>query len=302
MHSRRAVRLLQLIGVFFILALTATGCGSVRSRLVPMATTPIATPSRGRTEARLRTTVNTATQPAEDPGGIALYLPRAQVEGGVAVRFHEHFALRIQAGTFLDVDAQRIGSNTYRSPGQSGYLVGVAPTLTFPLDSGRTLLAIAPDISLAVVPYVWEEWEYDCPDAEPGARCGGATSDRFSLGFVLGGSVSASRWLDDLVRMTGSVAVRGQPGDRGAFTSDAPTDFGHVAVVLGAEVLFQIIDELSVAIESQWLGVVGPYVVYPSVGVTIGGTFGQGPGVDPRHPDAPPRPGPERAAPTIRPL
>jgi hypothetical protein len=269
--------------------------------LVPMATTPIATPSRGRVEARLRTTVDTGVRPSEEPASTALYLPRVQIDGGAGIRFHEHFTLRVRLGTFLDVDAQRVGADTHRPPGLAGYMVGVAPTLTVPLDRGRTLLTVGPDFTLALGSIRWEEYELcETPDGET-YNCG-AEYDRIWLAMMFGGSASASRWLGDVVRITGTLGVRSQPGYDGAFASDMPTDFGLVAVVLGAEVLFQITDELLLAVESQWLGVAGPYVVYPTVGITLGGTFGRGPGFDPRHPDAPPRTRPEPATPTIRPL
>lgn len=263
--------------------LLVVGCGTIESRLVPLATSPISAPSRGRVQAHLRATANTGVEPSTEPASTALYLPRAQIEGGAGIRFHELFTLRLQGGIFLDLDAQRVGSDLHRAPGLAGYMVGVAPTLTVPLDHGRTLFTVAPDVWLLVPTVRWAEHDTCVGPAGESVDCG-TESDRAWIGYMFGGSVSASRWLGDVVRITGTVGARSAPGADDAFGSDLPTDFGHVAAVLGAEVLFQLTDDVILAVESQWIAVAAPYWIYPTVGLTVGGSFGRGPGDDPLDP------------------
>ncbi len=264
----RALRQLSVLSLLLI-----GGCGTLHSMTVPMALNPISAPSRGKVLVQARATANTGVAPSDDRGEPAAYLPRAQIEGGVPIRFSRYFTMRIRAGVFLDVDAQPLNGNGHGAPGRAGYTFGVAPTFTIPIDHGRTLLTVAPDLNVAVMPSVWGE-STTCTDADGlPVSCGGDV-EQFEMGIVLGGAVGAFRWFGDHVRLGGTLGVRGQPSVGGAFASEPPSALGHVAVVLGAEVLVQVTEGLFFSVESQWLGVVGPYAVYPTVGLTLGGSFG----------------------------
>ena len=249
--------------------------------LVPMALNPTSTPSRGRAQLRERTTVNTLTTASEDDEYAASYLPRVQIEGSVAVRASRYFVLRAQFGSFLDVDAQRVTANRNRAPQRAGYVIGATPTVTIPLDHARTLLTVGAHLSLAILPIAWAPYE-ECTDASGVVHdCGGPTEQEMRAGWVVGGGFGAFRWIDDRVRVGGTVGVRGQPVFTEAVSPRPPTSLGHVALVLSAEAQVQLTEALFLSFESQWLGVIGPYSVLPTVGLTLGGTIGDGPGEDP---------------------
>ena len=248
--------------------------------LAPMALNPISTPSRGRTQIHVRETTNTGVSPASERLE-GFYLPRAQLEGGVGIRASRYFAMRIRVGTFLPEDAQRVTSSASGAPGRPGISFGLAPTLTVPLDSARTLLTLAPDLTFATLPITAR----DCgpsDDVDGGDyffTCGGEHESTLA-GFAAGGAVAAFRWIDDRMRLGATIGVRTQPTFKRAFSSEPP-GVGHIAVVLGVEMFLQISDRLFFSLESQWLGVVAPYFVYPTVGLMFGGSVADGPGRDP---------------------
>jgi hypothetical protein len=267
------------------LCLVLAGCGTVRSTLLPLALEPPIPESHGGGEVHVRETTLTGLSRSREPATSALYLPRSQLDGGGSVRLGRFFTLRFHGGSAIDAGALAAGSSDDAAPGRAAWYVGASPTFTFRFDHGRTQLAIGPDVTAAFVPYVWDD-RYECGTVEAPATCGGV-SDATWVAIMIGSSFSASHWLADWIRIGGSFGVRAQPTLDSAFAEEdeAPTSLGYVAFAVQAEVRFQIIDELGIGIESQWIAPVGPYVLYPTVGATIYGTFGDGPDEDPRDPD-----------------
>ena len=262
-------------------------CGTTRSILVPMALNPISTPSRGRAQLRERATAGTLVVPSEQRGHLAQYLARVQLDTELAIRASRYFTLRLHGGTFLAAGAQRVNAGDGVGPGddagpaRAGYVFGGTPTLTVPLDHARTLLTLETQLGFAFLPMVWVP-EYTCDEGpEEPYFCSGAEEQTTTFGIVAGVGIGAFRWIDRRLRVGGVVAVRGQPTANHAFDAPPPTAFGHVAIVLSAEAQLQLSEAVFVAFETQWIGVIGPYTVLPSFGLTIGGKLGDGPGQDP---------------------
>lgn len=268
----------------FTLLLLASGCGTLRSQLVPLPANPTPAPSRGRVEVRGRVLVQTDVEPSTASGSAAVYVPRAQIEGAAGIRLHEHFTMRVHYGSFLDAGALRVSRDPHRPPGLAGWYGLADPTLTLPLDHGRTLLAAGLEGGFAILPIRWEEAVFsDCTDSSGEVvPCSGPESDELRVNFLVGANLSASRWLGEAVRLTGTLGVRSQPSLNTAFGQPATSVLGHFVVAVGAEARLQMTDEVSLALEGQWMWIDAPYLLYPTVGLSIGGTFGPGPGEDPR--------------------
>jgi hypothetical protein len=263
--------------------LACAGCGTVRSALVPLALEPPIPESHGRGEVHVRETTLTGVRASTAPSSSALYLPRVQLDGGGSIRINRLFTFRVHGGSAIDAGAVAAGASAW-APGRAGWYAGVSPTFTFRFDHGLTQLAVGPDLTVAFIPFVWDE-RYECGTVEEPATCGGV-SDETWFAFMIGGSFSASRWITDWLRIGGSFGVRAQPTLDEAFgdNDQAPTFLGYVAFALQAEVRFQIVDELALAIQSQWIAPIGPYLLAPTIGATIYGTFGDSIDEDPRDP------------------
>jgi hypothetical protein len=245
-----------------LIALLCLACGTVRSALVPLAIEPPIPQARGRAEVQVRATALTG------------------VDGGGSVRLSRYFALRFNAGSAIDAGALRAGGSA-EAPRLAGWYGTVSPSLLYPLDHGRTQLGLSVDVSAAAVPYVWEE-SYECTSA-PDGFCT-STSQEMWVAFLLGTSLSVARWVGDVVRLAASIGARVQPTLDSAFADEnrAPTGLGYLAVAMQVEARFQIAREFALAVNSQWVAPVGPFWVYPTVGLTLSGTIdGDSPGEDP---------------------
>lgn len=215
-------------------------------------------------------------------GSVVVYVFCVQIEGAAGIWLHEHFTMRVHYGSFLDAGALRVSRDPHRPPGLAGWYGLADPTLTLPLDHGCTLLAAGLEGGFAILPIRWEEVVFsDCIDFfGEVVLCLGLESDEFWVNFLVGVNFLVLCWFGEVVCLIGILGVCSQFSFNMVFGQLVMLVFGYFVVVVGVEVWFQMIDEVSFVFEGQWMWIDVFYFFYLMVGFLIGGIFGLGFGED----------------------
>jgi hypothetical protein len=289
------------LACFFLLSLASlAGCipqdyTAIRqSTLVPVPTMPPPVTRRGRADVQLGDSIATILgdrelRPNEDA---ALWLPRHQLDGSITVRASRWFAIRALGGAGLAQDATAAAPTDFPSPGGAAGWLGLGAIFTYLHESGLGL-DVELDTTVAFVPSMVQaqncrwigdttSWDYDGR-----YECGGWSDWRRDSDVVpmLAGTLRLVWAPNEWVMVYAGATGRNHPTNDATRTAaygdaDSEVSFGNFAVVVGAGAEFTIEDVFSIIPHFTWPVYGGPVDYGPTIGLSIRGRFGDGPGDD----------------------